>query len=165
MDQLYFDGGPAKVGPLYHLSRKGIYANWYPEPKRLGAPFKAPSLLSFDMKVSLAGKPVYGLFASGGSAPIKIAVSTFGPKDAVGATRVLFQPRSRDTNGVLLSRQNWQITLYDRRGRPRGTADFRFPFSLDELEKGYWSHVASITAKAKNKDAECGENNDEAEII
>jgi hypothetical protein len=163
MDQLYFDDGLAKIGPLYHVSRKGIYASWYPEPKHLGAPFKAPSLLSFDIKTPLVGKPVYGVFANGGGDRIKIAVSTFGRKDEASATRVLFQPKDRDTNGLLLSRQDWKIALYDK--RPSGSADFRFPFSLSELEQTYWRHVASIKTKAKNKETECGENNGDAEII
>ena len=98
MDQLYLDRSSAETPPLFHVSTAGFYANWYPVLAAIDAPFTAPGLLSFELKVPVGIEPATGEFVAPGATALTAAVTASNTRTG----RVLFQTREPALNAALL---------------------------------------------------------------
>jgi hypothetical protein len=165
MDQLYFDSGPADIGPIFHISRKGFYANWHPNLKTFNAPFEAPGLLSFDMDAPGNNRKGNAIFTAVGQKPVHLSISASGPNNGRRPSRILFQPKDSSINRILLLQQHWQIAVFDRRGKKTAQLEYRFPYNLSDLAGIYTNHVAAIQKMALTKEQECGDAEEYKTII
>jgi len=161
MDQLYLDRSSAETPPLFHVSTAGFYANWYPVLAAIDAPFTAPGLLSFELKVPVGIEPATGEFVAPGATALTATVTASNTRTG----RVLFQTREPALNAALLRQKDWTVYLNDRSGQRVAKVYYRFPLGFDELRAFHLRHVASIKAMAEDRAARCGEQPDNSVIF
>ncbi|MFZ5742931.1 MAG: hypothetical protein ACOY7T_00425 [Pseudomonadota bacterium] len=165
MSQLYFSSGPAEIGPLFHLSRPGFYANWYGSIRRFNAPFTAPETLSFVVNFPSGTRSAEAVFSAPGQQSLVLPVSASNRGNGDTMAELLFQPGSITLNAKLLARKDWTVAVLDRRGRTKAAVSYQFPYDLTELEAIYRRQTAEVGRKGADKERLCGEAEDIQSII
>jgi len=165
MDQLYFSSGPAEIGPLFHLSRPGFYANWYGSIRRFDASFAAPKLLSFVVTFPSGTRSAEAVFSAPGQQSLVLPVRASNRGNAGSKAELLFQPNSITLNAKLLAHKDWTVAVLDRRGRTKAAVSYQFPYDLAELEAIYRRQTAEVSRKASDKERLCGEAEDIESIV
>ena len=165
MDQLYFNTGPAEIGPLFHISRPDFYANWNGSIRRFGAPFTAPKTLSFVVPFPSGTRSTEAIFSAPGSEAMVIPVRASNRGNGGTKAELLFQPESITINARLLARKDWTVTVLNRRGRTKAAVSYQFPYDLTELEAIYRRQTAEVGRKGADKERLCGEDEDIQSII
>ncbi|MEA3264023.1 MAG: hypothetical protein U9R07_11135 [Pseudomonadota bacterium] len=165
MSQLYFSSGPAEIGPLFHLSRPGFYANWYGSIRRFDATFAAPKLLSFVVNFPSGTKSAEAVFSAPGQQSLVLPVSASNRGNGDTMAELLFQPDNITLNAKLLARKDWTVAVLDRRGRTKAAVSYQFPYDLTELEAIYRRQTAEVGRKGADKERLCGEDEDIQSII
>jgi hypothetical protein len=165
---LYSDGSP--IGGLVNFETWGneLSLHWWPMFKSLNSPFKPPSSMSFSIFTDGGTERGYALFTAKGQRAVRVKISAIGPINTRPANWILFQPKSRRISSLLLKQGQWEIQLFDWRGRKTGQASYRFGLTLSDVRSLFESHADRLKIKVADWRSQCvdqGEDEDQAGIV
>lgn len=133
------------VGPYQIVSSTGFHTGWFLRYKTVDAPFLAPDRIFVTLDTPVALRRGSARFERAGADPVRLAFD--GPTQPLPAgaqPRVLFEVKRADEIAALLSARDWNVTLFDAKGRAAGRTSWQFPLDMAGLRSLHARHVANM---------------------